>query len=228
MNDNKGGIVVAAIAIIVLGILLRAGVIGDSTGLIGKIVHIGGIMLIAGGIIMALLVVGVIIASMVSKNTDETQGTKNEINQIITKRRQELAKMKSTSAVMSMELRNAKNKLEAVDQKIAACEKKAKQLEDAGDVNAAELELSKKSTYLRERQIYSESYENYLSVVHDAEKKIMEIEEDLLSMQQRSGDAFAKIKKAEMLTNDQEIVDDLAHKAQYQEDYAEAMKKLQQ
>lgn len=99
-------------------------------------------------------------------------------------------------------------------------------------VSITKMELRKAETKLKESRTeaekanYAEICANYRRVIEDTEKRILEIDSDILLMKQRRDHAFSQLSEADYIKNDEEVMEKLEEKAQYEQDYAEAYKSL--
>lgn len=224
MNNSKnvfGGI---AVVILIIGILLLTGVFGSFSGVVAVVTKAFGIGCIVIGALIAIIVIAVVIVAFKDRDKDENADTKKEINQIISSREQDIAKLKSNASVSKIELRRIEAKLNDVNKRLDDCDRMISRYEEEGK-NSGALELeSRKQALERERDNLNQVYETYLNNIHTTEKQIADAHSEVLDMKTRRDVAMSKMSQAQTIKNN--TLGDFEDKAQYEEDYANALKEL--
>lgn len=209
-----GGGIIAAIALVV-GILFMTGVIKGSSGIAATILKIAGIGCIVVGVALIAIIVAVIVAAVLSNKPSKGEEDKLATKKLITERKQQLSKVKSKISILSTNIQANDRKLQDFDAKIEAC------TDELSRARMIDMKLSLENT--------SRDYHNSLNELNNL---AVELESEILQMSQRRDNALAKMTMAEVTKNtaenlgNQSAIEELENKAQYQQDYANAMKEL--
>lgn len=227
MKDGKGIFGIFAVGVVIAGIVLATGGFGGLSGSLATILKLVGIGCIGIGVLVAIIVVIALVAAFKTNPQDEHQNTKSSINQMISEKEKEVTKLKSAISLSRNELRKIQMKLDDVNRQISECERQSVKCLEEGNETGAREALSRKQNYTLEKANLTEVYDTYQTGINEAEQKVTEIQASIVDMRSRSNTAFAKLKEAEYVKNNQDgIVDELEEKAQYEEDYANALKSL--
>lgn len=213
MDNDSGKFLGGVLALVgvVLGILMATGVISSSSGLVAKILKASGIALIVLGAIIVLIVIAVIVAAIVASKPDPEAEAKMETKRVITTNKQQLAKLKSKATILESELKVVRQKLNDINSKIA--------------LNGEYTSL------LRNKENLEKTEAEYVNNLNEIYALIDEMDGDISSLESRRSNALAKMKMAEAMqvssnTTESGAIDDLENRAQYNADYADAMKQL--
>jgi len=240
--DNRGGFggIIAAILAVIGFVLFK--MFGKTEGIVGKLFHFAGIGLIGAGILLFLLVIVVLIAAFATNKPDEEQETKAKVNQAISNKHQQVAKIKSSIAVTNMDLRKIKSQINEIDKRIQFCDAEAEKQLKLGNEARAKQELSKKQELIKKREKLEENASHYENTIAQLQSMADGVVSQVSDMTERRDDAYQKMKmaKAKQTMNDyqlnamaaqydndgSEALDDLVDSAQYKHDYASAMSSL--
>jgi len=237
MNSRNGAGGGLGLIILVLAAILLASGVGPSTGLGAKLVKFAGIGLAACGILILLIVIIAIIASASASKTDENSQAKADVNAAITKRKQQLAKVKSEYQVMQMETGRIKSKISELDKSMHLCEQNAEKYLSQGNEAGATEELTRKQGYQQNKDTLSGNLAEYEKNLSNIGRLITDIENDIVEMQQRRDSAVTMMKIAEnrqtindmgstLGEGDKESLEALEERARYKESYEAALREL--
>lgn len=239
MNSRNGAGGGLGLIILVLAVILLASGVGPSTGLGAKLIKFAGIGLAACGILILLIVIIAIIASASASKPDENSQAKADVNAAITKRKQQLAKVKSEYQVMQMETGKLRSKIAELDKSMLLCEKNAENCLAKGDEAGATEQLTRKQGYQQNKETLSNNLAEYEKNISNIGRLITDIENDIVEMQQRRDSAVTMMKIAEnrqsindldstMSAGDKESLEALEERARYKESYEAALRELDQ
>lgn len=233
--DAKGGIIAGIL--LGIGVLFCSGVIGPESEVLSKIIHFLGIASIVVCVLIVLLIVALFFVARKSIEVDENQSDKAKIKQTINDNRQQLSKLKSQATLLNMKLGNVNAKIKELDNRIKLCEDNAKRYLNQGDEASAKAELEKKNSILSNREGLLASYNEYNNSLNDLNDMIDKLEGNIVSIENRRDDALTKLNIAstkkmigeyEGKGNYEQLdaLNNLENKAQYEDDYANALKEL--
>lgn len=233
--DKIGGVIVGAL--LVIGLLLFSGVIEPKSEALVKILHFAGVAALVIFAIIVLLIIVVFVAARKSSNVDENQNEKVKINHTINENRQQLSKLKSKTALLNMKLGTVNSKITELDNRIKLCEENAKKYLVDGDEEKARMELNNKNSIMENRKNLVATQSEYKKNLDELQSMIDRLDDSITSIENRRDDALTRldIANTKKMINEYSQVQDfdniealnnLEDKAQYEDDYANALNEL--
>lgn len=236
MSSKSSGI--AAVVICALAALAFVGLANVNVdGIMASILKIAGISLAVVGVGAVLLTIAVFVAAIMASKDKGEGNDKAEINKVVTDRRAQLSKLKSRAMVLKLDLDKYTGKLADIDKKIKECDEAAEKYVLAGDDNKAKEELAKKQSLVRSREPIAASEAEYAKLYEEIMKNVEILENNVSSLESRRDAALTKLDIAKTQQElgtfgggtsevDKELLEQLEAKAQYEKDYADALKQL--
>lgn len=222
-KKGKGLAGLGAIGAIV-GVLLLTGVL-SIPGALAKILGIG--LLVGAGLIAALVIATVIIAFKTAG--DENSNVKADVASLIRTKEQEISKLKSKVAIAKLDVKKVFKDIAKLEEKIEECDKKSEECVAAGNEEGARQVLTTKSLYNDQRDRLLETVSSYERTISDSNNRITALQNEILDLQNRRDDALSMLNDANAIKNGQAAsLDKLEEDAQFQKDYAEALKELEE
>lgn len=206
MDKGKKGLGFFGFAGIIVAVLILTGII-KIPGIIGTILGVG--LLAAGLGIAAIVVLALVFAFKGSK--DENANVKADVNALVRAREQEITKINSKIAIAKMDTKKLLNNIKDLEGKM--------ERSDSADT---------KALYEGQRDKLLATVSEYERTISDANNRVSMLKNEILDLQNRRDDAISKMNYANEVKNSQtSSLEKFEEDAQFQEDYANALKELE-